>query len=24
MPDGTPSAGLIGGVMRVTEMWFQK
>jgi len=24
MPDGTPSAGLIGGVMRITEMWFQK
>ncbi len=24
MPDGTPSAGLIGGVMRLTEMWFQK
>ena len=24
MPDGSPSAGLIGGVMRLTEMWFQK
>jgi peptide/nickel transport system substrate-binding protein len=24
MPDGTPSAGLIGGVMRLTQMWFQK
>ena len=24
MPDGTPSAGLIGGVMRLTEFWFEK
>ena len=24
MPDGAASAGLMGGVMRVTEFWFQK